>query len=331
MHEQAPLLSIIVPVYHAEKYIGEAIASVLSQSFADYELILVHDGGRDRSLSIIQEYAAKDARIRVIDQANQGVVRARQAGLALARGKYIHYMDADDRLYAEAYAGLIEKAEQESLDMLFFAFSFERADSGESVLSQPFSVEDVRVESVMKRCFELEYYAVWQYIHRRSLYDHPFLSDPLIDYGEDMCMTVQLLYYAQKVGTYDPTKPCVHYRVYGESVSQRLAFEKQIDSLCRANQLITNFFDQKPDAARFDEALSFYHLRFYAHLVHHDYLEGMGVLTARALTIYMRYPQWQRKHALSTYYKLFRMYDLHPVLGRFFIWRYKQKGKIKRH
>ena len=330
MPHRTPLLSIVIPVYNAEKYIAAAIDSIFSQSFTDYELILVNDGSSDHSLSILQQYAEMDGRVQVIDQANQGVVRARQAGLVQACGKYIHYMDADDTLYPDVYGDLLGKAESESLDMLFFAFSFDRVDTGMSMLSQPFPTVDVRPETVMKRCFELDYFAVWQYIHRRSLYDHPYLSDPLILYGEDLCQTIQLLYYAQKVGVYDPTTPMLHYRVYGESVSQSLDFTMQIDNLHRTMHLITTFFDNKPDAARFDEALSYYRLRFYAHLVRHGYLDEISKMAARALTIYMRYPQWQRKHALSTYYKLFRMVDLHPVLGHFFIWRYMQKGKIKR-
>lgn len=98
-----PEISIIVPVFKVEKYIDKCIQSILSQAFSDFELILIDDGSPDRSGNICDEYAKKDARIRVIHQDNQGVSSARNAGLDIAQGSYIGFVDPDDYIEENMY------------------------------------------------------------------------------------------------------------------------------------------------------------------------------------------------------------------------------------
>lgn len=94
-----PKFSIIVPVYNAEKYIGMALDSVLAQTYSDWECICVDDGSKDSSGSILDEYATKDSRIKVIHQSNAGEGPARNTGLEVASGEWVTCLDADD-LYA---------------------------------------------------------------------------------------------------------------------------------------------------------------------------------------------------------------------------------------
>lgn len=94
-------VSIIMPVYNSERYVSYAIDSVLNQSFEDFELILVDDGSVDKSGQICDVYAQKDARIRVIHQRNQGLCAARNAGLNIAKGDYIGFIDNDDFYYPD--------------------------------------------------------------------------------------------------------------------------------------------------------------------------------------------------------------------------------------
>jgi glycosyltransferase involved in cell wall biosynthesis len=89
-----PVFSVVMPVYNVEAYIGAAIRSVLRQSFADFELIIVDDGGQDRSLDICRSF--DDPRIRIVSQANRGLAGARNTGIAHARGRYIALLDSDD-------------------------------------------------------------------------------------------------------------------------------------------------------------------------------------------------------------------------------------------
>lgn len=89
-------ISVVVPVYNVEKYLCECVDSVIAQSFGEWELLLIDDGSSDRSGVICDEYAAKDARIRVIHKENEGVGRARNTGLLAAAGEYVTFIDSDD-------------------------------------------------------------------------------------------------------------------------------------------------------------------------------------------------------------------------------------------
>ena len=99
-----PKLSVIVPVYNAEGYLDRAVDSVLAQTFADWELLLVDDGSTDGSAALCDRRAAGDGRIRAIHQQNAGPSAARNAGLDAARGDYAAFLDADDWLDPEMYA-----------------------------------------------------------------------------------------------------------------------------------------------------------------------------------------------------------------------------------
>ena len=93
-----PLVSVIMPAYNAEKYIGEAIASVCAQTYENWELLILDDGSADRTAEIAQAYAQRDARIRVLrNLQNMGVARTRNRGFDLAQGEWIALLDSDDR------------------------------------------------------------------------------------------------------------------------------------------------------------------------------------------------------------------------------------------
>lgn len=94
-----PFLSVVMPVYNVEKYVGQAIESVLSQPCKDLELIIVDDGSPDDSGRICDEYASKDDRVTVIHKENEGVSEARNVGLARAKGKFVSFLDSDDSWY----------------------------------------------------------------------------------------------------------------------------------------------------------------------------------------------------------------------------------------
>ena len=91
-----PLISVIVPVYGVEAYLNQCIDSILAQTHKNLEIILVDDGSPDRCPTICDEYARKDSRVRVIHKKNGGLSDARNAGLEIATGEYIGFVDSDD-------------------------------------------------------------------------------------------------------------------------------------------------------------------------------------------------------------------------------------------
>lgn len=113
-----PTLSVVVPVYNAEKYIKQCIESILNQTFKDLELILVDDGSADNSGTICDEYAKIDSRVRVIHKENGGAASARNVGIALANGEYIGFCDADDYLNLKMYETLISIMKEQNLSTI---------------------------------------------------------------------------------------------------------------------------------------------------------------------------------------------------------------------
>ena len=94
--EKQPLVSVIVPIYMIDRYVGICVESIVNQTYRNLEIILVDDGSKDRCPEICDLYASKDSRIKVVHKINGGLVSARKAGLAVATGSLISYVDGDD-------------------------------------------------------------------------------------------------------------------------------------------------------------------------------------------------------------------------------------------
>lgn len=111
-------ISVIAPVYNVSQYLSEFITSVLSQSHSDFELILINDGSTDDSLQICNEFAQMDSRICVVTQENKGVSSARNKGLSVASGKWISFVDPDDKLHRDFLKRIIEIAEKSTAELI---------------------------------------------------------------------------------------------------------------------------------------------------------------------------------------------------------------------
>lgn len=107
-----PTISVVVPVYNAENYISRCVESVLDQTYCNWQMILVDDGSKDKSLEICQKYANEDNRINVIHQENAGPGIARNAGIAKASGNYVVFIDSDDYIEKD-YFQLLSKHDED--------------------------------------------------------------------------------------------------------------------------------------------------------------------------------------------------------------------------
>ena len=131
-------ISVIIPVYNAEKYLSRCIESIIDQTYSNYELLLINDGSKDNSGIVCDEYATKDQRIRVFHKTNGGVSTARNLGLEQALGEYVMFVDADDWIECDCLNVLYNTIQAENLDLLQFSF---RTVSENGVIMQAYSAE----------------------------------------------------------------------------------------------------------------------------------------------------------------------------------------------
>lgn len=124
-------ISVIIPAYNVEKYIGECLDSLINQSFTDIEIICVDDGSTDSTPDILNEYGDIDSRIKIITQKNRGAGASRNAALDIAEGEYVQFLDADDYLNADSLEKMHSISKQKDLDLLLFKMANFNDKTGE--------------------------------------------------------------------------------------------------------------------------------------------------------------------------------------------------------
>ena len=133
---ETPAVSVVIPVYNAELYLRDSLDSVLNGAFLDLEVVCADDGSTDRSLGILRGYEKADPRVRVLALPHRSAGEARNAGMRAAQGKYVHFLDADDRVAPRAYERLVKTAEATGADVCECLYTNVRAGTG-AIVSKP--------------------------------------------------------------------------------------------------------------------------------------------------------------------------------------------------
>lgn len=173
--EAQPLITVIVPVYNVEKYLRRCLDSIIGQTYQNLEILCIDDGSIDNSGEICEQYAARDARIKVIHQENQGLSTARNRGLDTATGEYIAFVDSDDYIAADVLEQLYQSAV--SSDATCVICGYNCVDSNGSILST-YSVHSVQqysgVESLRRHYYhasgEENFVTVWGKLFCKKLF-----------------------------------------------------------------------------------------------------------------------------------------------------------------
>lgn len=227
------MVSVIVPIYNAEKYLSQCIESVVSQSYQNWELLLIDDGSEDQSRIICETYSCKDSRIKVIKKKNTGVSDTRNVGLDIARGKYVVFLDSDDywcnQYFLEEF---VSYAEIDDLDVVRGEY-IEVDSSGEIIRASPFyenkkkySGEIVDNITFQRKIVLGEYFSVLclykkDYIaNLRFNTNRVFLEDAVF-YMSLFQKSGRLLYLAKKFYS---------YRKHSEGVSVKYVPQKMKDA-----------------------------------------------------------------------------------------------------
>lgn len=192
-------VSVIVPTYNSEKYLHKCVTSILNQSFSKFELILVNDGSTDNTQKLCEEYALRDKRIHVINQTNMGVAKAREAGLSIAQGKYIIYIDVDDYVKEDYIEVLYKQIEECNVDIVccnYYVVTPNLCVKEENIKKEEY--RDNIKELLNDYFFGRDYsYVVWGKIYKSEILKKAqFLS---LKYLEDTYMIVSLFPHIEAI------------------------------------------------------------------------------------------------------------------------------------
>jgi glycosyltransferase involved in cell wall biosynthesis len=221
----APKISVIVAVYNAEAYLDKCIHSILSQTFTDFEVLLIDDGSTDSSCAMCDNYAKQDSRIRVIHQSNGGVARARQTGIENARGEYSIHADPDDLMLPTQLEVLHRKAIESHADMVICDFYKQRARGTKRSKQKPTTLS---AASIIDELLSGKLHGpLWNKLIRTSLYSKYNISFvPGLNYCEDLLVCVKLLLHHIKVAYVN--EALYHYNmiVNDNSITRNYSREK---------------------------------------------------------------------------------------------------------
>lgn len=220
------MVSVIVPIYKAESYIRKCLDSILSQTFINFELLLIDDGSPDDCGKICDEYAKLDDRVRVFHKENGGVSKARNLGLDYAKGDYVCFIDSDDWVDSDMLETLIGREQKKRTDLLFYGFQYEASTRNSNTLEllRQFSGIYEGINSVVEVCYLLEINELlgwtWNKLFRNGIIqEYHIRFNEEISIQEDHIFTLEYLKYVTclTVCAYAP----YHYRMVQDSLTNK--------------------------------------------------------------------------------------------------------------
>lgn len=290
------MVSIIIPVYNVKEYLAECVESVRRQTLSEIEIILVDDGSTDGSAQLCDEYAALDARIQVIHQANGGSTRARNAGLLASRGTYIGFVDSDDWVEPNMYEELLKYGEEAEADVVasvkYVNYGageyrealgvpegvYEKGSSGELLIKNLIYSEDYQSKGISPNLYD-------KLFKRELLSRYQLAVDERIRYGEDDVCVYTCLLHANRVRMID--QAYYHYRVREGSIC-RTKDTEYFEKITWFYQQLKKEFEKHPRRRSLMEQLDRYMLEFILRGINRQFGFGYGVVVPFYLPPYER-------------------------------------------
>jgi len=216
-----PVISIIVPIYNAEKHLRRCLDSILAQTFMDFECILINDGSSDNCSVICEEYAQKDKRFVVIHQQNKGVSAARNAGLDVAKGEWVGFVDSDDWIDIEMFSILYEYTAKYNADISICGVRIiptneqNKYENGFKILNQ----EEALLMMFQNGKKTFGGYSCNKLVKANIISQNNLRFDSSINYMEDLLFFYQVFKHA-KIIVYAPN-PYYNYYTNSESITKQ--------------------------------------------------------------------------------------------------------------
>jgi len=212
--DRVPEISVIIPVYNSENRLPFCLDSIIGQTFADFEIIAVNDGSTDNSLKILEKYASRDSRIKIITQKNSGPAAARNRGLNEARGKWIIMIDSDDYLEPETFEQALSAAEKNGASLIQWGYINEYENTSVPILHERNHL------ITFKNTPGTISLVVWDKMIKREIIGEIHFPVDMF-YFEDSVF-IFLIYMASPISFFI-NKPFYHYRIHENTLSQPLS------------------------------------------------------------------------------------------------------------
>ena len=258
-----PKVSIIVPVYNAEKGLARCVDSILNQEFRDFELILMDDGSRDRSGEICDGYARADARVVVVHKENTGVSDTRNQAIARARGTFLQFVDSDDWLTADATKLMVRAAEETGCDLViadFYRVVGEMVSRKGDIDTDQVIGREAFVGFMMENPADYYYGVLWNKLYRREIVEaHGIWMDAKISWCEDFLFNLEYVRYAT---TFYALRTPVYYYVKtkGSLVNQKVSLSRTVEMKLAMFECYNDFFKHVLDEEAYErKRLQVYH------------------------------------------------------------------------
>ena len=230
------LVSVIIPAYNIEDYIGRCLDSIISQTYKNLEIIVVDDGSRDHTGDILDNYAKKDRRIKVIHKENGGVSSARNKGIEAAEGDYIGFIDGDDLIESEMYKTLVDLLEEENADIAHCGYQMvfpDRVDYYHNTGKKKIQTTEEGLKDLLSG--EMIEPGLVNKLYKKELIKNCRL-DETVKINEDLLMNYQLFKLSQKSVYYDITPYSYMIRSSSATGANSL-IKKREDALRVLNQI----------------------------------------------------------------------------------------------
>ena len=233
-----PKVSVIVPIWNVEKYLPKCLDSLINQTLKDIEIICINDGSPDNCLNILKEYQAKDNRIIIIDQKNQGVSVARNKGLEIAKGEYIGFVDPDDWVDTNFYEELYNKAIEADADIVKGILEYNLKEK--NYINNNYNI---RIAN-NKFNFSSDFTSA---IYLRKMLDENKIKFPKnIIIGEDSLFILENVYYSNKLVVILDSQKMYHYNRYNiNSANYNRLDYKKVKSVVKFNKKKFEFINSK--------------------------------------------------------------------------------------
>lgn len=253
------MISVVIPVYNAAKYLQRCLASVLCQTYTDIECILVNDGSKDKSVQLCQSFAKKDSRIIVVNKENEGVDKTRFEGLKHASGEFVMFLDSDDWLEKDAVENLMKPMSQFEADVVVgqirnvyhVAFLYLRdwrqksLKNTNKLISHEEMMEDYYLSFFGINILPVSMCAT---LYRRSVINQAQLQPSGLGFGEDLAFNMKLMPYVQKYYMIDKI-------VYNYRKERWGASPKCLDNWLKNARLLFDSKMQQIKELHYDKAL----------------------------------------------------------------------------